>query len=145
MLFLIFNLKNICLNNCLTGKFKFSWNFILKKADLKCITRKAVICYILPFQQSQKMRKLPLKCLQINSFIKKWVVSTSPNLGIFYSLKECDQHKIKKCSFYRLFMSLRSFDKMINISTLNPCKGVEIKALTRKFILILIPLIYNSW
>ena len=39
----------------------------------------------------------------------------------------------------------RSFDKIINISTLNPCTEIQIKALTRKFILNVIQLIYNSW
>lgn len=46
--------------------------------------------------------------------------------------------------FNRLFMSLRIFDK-INISTLNPRTEIQIKALTRKFILNVIQLIYNSW
>lgn len=42
-------------------------------------------------------------------------------------------------------MSLRSFDKIINISTLNPRTEIQVKALTRKFILNVIQLIYNSW
>ena len=69
------------------GKFKFSWNFILNKVDLKWITRKFVVFF--PFSKDKNVRKLPPKCLQINSFIEKLVVSTSPaNLVLFLILKK---------------------------------------------------------